>query len=207
MTFERLDFDERTAQWRGLLERAKVARENLERAGDDRDALRVATREWWASTQQLLSVYGRMMARGEHQTLSTAPEMALVVISLSEVAGFLETGTVPDRVSLVAGAGTAKAGPVERRHVGWATAYLRLARTGVIDDKTATKTIQDAYKVERQTVQRWAKLEIPSEVEAMISNPEVVQFYMADSAAIYRHRGRSAEAIASRSVKRARVPS
>lgn len=195
------------SMWTELLQREEMLRNKLSSSAEaPRAARRLASREWWKTVEELLRQYSRALAF-EHKRGWVDKHPVQLLWTLGKVSGSLAVGTVPEPISDVASQGKPAAGPTERMHIGWATAYLVLAKRGLIADRTPIATIAEAYGARRQTAQQWVRRKMPDDVTSALNSPEAVEFKMRDSAVVYRRAGRSSVAIEARDAKRkAKVP-
>jgi hypothetical protein len=146
--------------WRTAVAAEQSARRDLlkdQRSGE-------ACRAWWGSVETLLMLYERNALQGRE---SNTPLPTELISDLKALAGFLAVGKIP---KLVGTASKSKGGrqnlnPIEKEGVALAVLYVAAAQEGVlrngrlmkIDDSSPIKTVADAYRVKRRTVQTWCE--------------------------------------------------
>lgn len=165
--------------------------------GQDQDLLRKASRAWFAQVNKVLDQWVRM--HRDHRTRHQPPDELLIV--LSSMANELSRGNPPKYLNDVVGRGRRPMGQTEEAHIGFASAYLQAVANGLIDDTSPVKTIQDAYGVERQVVQRWKDKQVPASIADLVRDPVILTAKMRSSGEFYRTAGRSKIAIKHRGVR------
>jgi len=152
-------------------------------SGDDPPPAASLLRAWWATVEQLLWAYVRGIEVYEVQ-IALPSDLAMMLATTS---GFLAVGDIIEPVSGVATPGSLPSNPLRRDLLGWATAYLHMATSGEIADRSPNKTVREAFAVDRTTVQGWARLSVPPTNVSL--GPEYVTRKMKEAGATYRRRG------------------
>lgn len=179
--------------WEQLIESERRLRQEIH----DYEALRNTDnlRGWYAVASHIMFVCASSSRLG---SLPLSPPAELFAV-ISGMMDSFSRGIIPQAVSDVTGRGRPQASKLEETDIGWATIYAMAVRSGAISDPTPVKTICDAYHVERQTAQTWARLRPPATwlpVEDLSSSFIVEQ--MRSAAAQYSRAGRSSTAIEKR---------
>ena len=167
----------------------RVAASALAAAEGKSTAPRLA-REFFGAWARLMKFY-HPLPSGTDDPVGLPPDLAAMLHGLF---GYLGVGHIPDPILDAAkGAGRRSIGPVERRDIETAVAYVRAAKRGEIDDKSPVQTICVQYEVGRSTVQGWLR----SFDERSIQT-QLLPRRMKESAHRYRIAGRSHSAIQTR---------
>lgn len=180
--------DPNPPSWDAVLMRERSARQYVIDHQDDRPT--ELTREWYGLASHILATYAAGLSH--HHTPPT--EVLLVMAGMTD---YLSRGIIPEAVTVVQSKGRKRIGSLEERHIGYATAYMHAVRDGVIDDDTPVATICRAYGVQRQTAQRWGKLNIPLSVPRGMA-PDALKNAIEHMGAIYSRAGRSSGAVSNR---------
>ena len=165
-----------------------------------------ACRRWWAAVETVLRLYERSVYGHENYI---PPPKELISI-LKGLAGYLAVGHIPQFIEDARKEGSHKPGPLERLDIAIAVLYVGAAKEGVsrggniikINDASPIKSVADAYKVEKRTVQKWAN---KYGIELFIPDPfdsHTLKELMLIAGARYQKAGRSKAAIARRAAKR-----
>ena len=164
-----------------------------------------ACRRWWAAVETVLRLYERSVYGYENYT---PPPQELISI-LKSLAGYLAVGSIPQPIEDARKEGSHKPGPTERLDIAIAVLYVAAAKEGIsrggsilkINDASPIKTVADAYKVEKRTVQKWAN---KYGVELFIPDPfdsTTLKELLLIAGERYQKAGRSRAAIALRAAK------
>ena len=187
-------------EWRILCDQERERREALAfHPKPFSQGFREALKSWWASVQSLLDSHVRASAAG----LTAKPVPVELLNALKGFAGYLAVGQIPGPIADVVAEGRRVPGPMERRDIGLAVAYLVAAKTGIehrgerisVKDHAPVKTICKEFGVARTTVQGWQRETSPSFLGVNPVNEEVLADLMKSAGERYRTAGRSTKAI------------
>ncbi len=180
--------DEKAQNWKLKLELERALRQQLLAIGEDGPKnKRVKTaREWFTQVSKILEVCVQESKNGQ---FDITPPVEIFQI-LSVIAADLGVGIIPQPISDVASRGRPAKGQIERRHISYATAYLKAVTMGVITDSSPIKTVKKAYGVGRESAQKWRKLPIPENIEILLESPDILKKKMIESGLIYQRAGR-----------------
>lgn len=162
-------------------------------------------RDWWAAVECLLKFAAQDGGR-------IVP--ADLLAALAGLAGHLAIGDIPSPISHAAVNGRHSMKPRERLDIGLAVAYIAAAKSGIehfgevilIADKSPIKTVQEAFGVPRQTVQRWVNTVAPCGLGSNPIDAEILESLMRQAGQRYRIAGRSVPALIARSKQAPRQP-
>jgi hypothetical protein len=173
--------------WKELLEEEAALRQQMHATNQYADEAPdiEANRAWWACAAKVLMRYRWALETSP----SPSPLPIGMVAFLHVVALHFSTGNVAEFVELVVAANRPKDSPLKTDYIGWATAYLRLVKEGVILNKHHTKTVSEAYGVTKPTVQKWAQAELPDDFSLLpdlLRRPDYVERRMRESGEYYR---------------------
>lgn len=193
-------------EWQEALDEEYQARNSLTPALADGVAPpALALRHWWSTVSRVWKLYALSVARAAPPT----PPPADLANIMADLAGYLAVGQIPDPIRDAASEGRRNPGPDEARDIGFAVAYHRAARPGLmhngvllkLDDRHPTKTIAAKYNVAPSTVRKWNRSYEPAFLGTNSVTVEILENLMSKAAARYRAAGRSHSAIAARGAK------
>jgi hypothetical protein len=189
------------------LSHTAVSEEQLARRELRKNKTGNACRAWWAAVETVLRLYERNAVDGFK---SNTPLPAELISDLKSLAGFLAVGKIPRLIELVRKEGRTKPTPPERLDMIIAILYVAAAKDGIrrngrtmkIIDPSPIKTVANAYRVEKRTVQKWYReysVDIASAIPLDSTNLKKLLLIAGEQ---YQKIGRSQEAIRLRANKR-----
>lgn len=172
------------------------------------DQIGEASRQWF----QFATLTFRAYCRPENWPNGTLsqPKEALPLVLASVVANqieYLSIGRITGMMDWARKRGN-EPGPHENRDIGYAVAYIKAVRAGLITDPSPLKSVASAYGANLRTVKRWqAKYEfvLPTDFFPDAQDSErgaLLDVAMREHGERYRLAGRTADAIDSRARKR-----
>lgn len=170
------------ADWLRLVAEEEFYRLRLSQHAADGTVEPDIARDWWRSVQAIFDELQELARTG-----FPAPQLPIALVyTLSGLSGYLAVGVIPDPMRAVAGRGKPGIGPLEAKHIAYATAYMQLVAEGAIDDAHPVATVCRHYDVKRQTAQSWKSRPVPPLVRQQMKTPANVIRFMADSGRHYQ---------------------
>ncbi len=180
------------------IDAARTARDELAAAAEtNHPQIGEYARTYFRSLEQLFSLYSSPQKNwfGDVPLKHLPADITLIV---SKLFGTLAVGNIPDPIADCAKKGRTKPGPSERRDVEIAVAYVKAAKSGMLNDRAPIANVAASYDVHRRTVQGWQASHPDIDPVAVAhGHPEFLERLMKGAGKRYRHAGRSRSAIAS----------
>lgn len=173
--------------WSQALRLEKCLREKIKKIGEDgpKAERNSACQKWFEQVSHVLELW-IVKTREGNTEFSSPIELMVVLRKLTDELG---VGIVPQLISDVAKRGRTPKGISERKHIGLASAYFHAVKDGIIEDRTAVKTVKIAYGVRRETAQKWKGVPIPKEIKTDMA-PENLKKRMLEAGKKYKQMGR-----------------